>query len=265
MRRQIFLTNIFQVSLASFLCSIVGGWPLKMAAEELKIPEGLGLPQRREGGGTRGECLQAKRIASIVPRSRMGMTVTGSPTLFVYLPPSKPDWENTLKGAEFGIEDENGNPVYESILVLDDRPGVVAISLPNQSEAPRLEVGKIYKWYFHVICDLKNEPQDRSSPHYVGGGIQRIKINEVLTSQLEGVSDSERASIYAREGIWYETLKTLAQLRRDRPNDLELAANWASLLASVGLADLAEEPLIDCCTVGEGDRLVSSPPANDRE
>lgn len=236
---------------------MVGSWPLKMIADELKVPVGLGLPQRREGGATRGECLQTKRITSIVPRSGMGVTVTGSPTFFVYVPPSKENWEDTIKGAELSIQDEKGNEVYQSIIVLENRPGVVGISLPKQSDGLQLEVGKIYKWYFHVICDLKHEPEDRSSPHYVGGGIQRVEMNRVLMSQLAGVSDSERATIYAREGIWYETLKTLAQLRRDRPNDLELAANWASLLASVGLADLAEEPLTDCCRIGEGDMTTA--------
>ena len=257
MRRQIFRSNIFRASLALFLGLLVGGRPVKIVADDLKLPVGLGLPQRREGGGTRGECLQAKQIASIVPKSRMGTTATGDPTFFVYLPSSKESWEDTLKGAEFGIEDENGNEVYQKILVLKNNSGIVDISLSDLPDAPTLEVGKIYKWYFHVICDLKNDPQDRSSPHFVGGGVQRIELREALKSQLAQVSDSERATIYAREGIWYETLKTMAQLRRDRPNDLELAANWASILASVGLADLAEEPLTGCCTLDDGDRAVS--------
>jgi hypothetical protein len=39
-------------------------------------------------------------------------------------------------------------------------------------------------------------------------------------------------------------LASLAQLRRDNPNDAELAQFWARLLSDVGLADVAKEPLV---------------------
>jgi len=49
---------------------------------------------------------------------------------------------------------------------------------------------------------------------------------------------------YARNGIWYETLATLAEMRRLAPNDSRLTTEWTQLLQSQGLESIADQPLV---------------------
>lgn len=45
------------------------------------------------------------------------------------------------------------------------------------------------------------------------------------------------------EGIWYETISILAQLREEQPEDSNLFSIWETVLTSVGLESLAQAEL----------------------
>jgi hypothetical protein len=53
--------------------------------------------------------------------------------------------------------------------------------------------------------------------------------------------------VYAKAGIWQETISILAQLRHDRPSDRNINAAWKELLESVNLTEIANAPLVECC------------------
>lgn len=251
--------GIIRKGVASFLGLLVFSWPTGILAGPLNLPEQVGLPGRREGGGTRGECLRGKMLTAIVPKSNTGKTLSEYPTFFVYVPASLQSWADTVKGAEFGIEDENGNEIYSDVVTLPDNYGIVSVSIPSTPNAPKLEVGKNYTWYFHVICDWQNNPLDRSSIHYVESRIQRVEPSEELAIWLKEKSARDRVDMLAEKGMWYDMIATLAELRRDRPGDLLLAAEWARLLRhdQVQLSDLAEEPLVNCCTANSSNPIIS--------
>ncbi|MGK7902791.1 MAG: DUF928 domain-containing protein [Hormoscilla sp.] len=246
---------------ASFLGLLVCSWPAGILAGPLNLPEDVGLPGRREGGGTRGECLRGRKLTAIMPKSNTGKTISEYPTFFVYVPESLQGWANTVKGAEFGIEDENGNEIYSKEVTLPSDYGIVSVSIPSTPDAPKLEVGKHYTWYFHVICDWENNPLDRSSIHYVESGIQRVEPSDELVRGLRQKSARDRVDMYGEEGMWFDLVATLAELRRTHSEDLLLAAEWARLFRHdlVQLYDLAEEPLVNCCTSDSSDRIISGP------
>ena len=250
---------IIRKGVASFLGLLVCSWPTGILAGPLNLPDDVGLPGRREGGGTRGECLRGKRLTAIVPQSNKGKTISEHPTFFVYVPASLQSWADTLKGAEFGIEDENGNEIYSDVVALPSDYGIVSVSIPSSSDTPKLEVGKHYTWYFHVICDWENNPLDRSSIHYVESRIQRVEASDELARGLKEKSARDRVEMYGEKGMWFDLLKTLAELRRDHPGDLLLAAEWARLFRNeqVQLSDLAEEPLVNCCTEDSSNPIIS--------
>ncbi|NJL09662.1 MAG: DUF928 domain-containing protein [Calothrix sp. SM1_7_51] len=50
-------------------------------------------------------------------------------------------------------------------------------------------------------------------------------------------------SLYAANGIWFDSITLLAQLRQKNPNDSSLAADWQSLLQSIKLENLAPASL----------------------
>jgi hypothetical protein len=114
----------------------------------------------------------------------------------------------------------------------------MAIQLP--ADAPPLEMGKTYKWSFAIACDSSLRPD---SP-LVEGQIQRVEMNSALNNQLEKATALEKAALYGKAGIWYETLSILSDLRRNQPENADIAANWADLLKSVELDAIATQPLI---------------------
>ncbi|MCC3431376.1 MAG: DUF928 domain-containing protein, partial [Microcoleus sp. PH2017_03_ELD_O_A] len=52
------------------------------------------------------------------------------------------------------------------------------------------------------------------------------------------------AIAYAKNGIWYDTISTLAQMRRQAPDDPMLKAEWTQLLNSQKLESIAYKPLV---------------------
>jgi Domain of Unknown Function (DUF928) len=73
----------------------------------------------------------------------------------------------------------------------------------------------------------------------VGGWIERAEPNDTLKQQLANLAPVERASLYAKQGFWYDALTTLVELQKTQPNDPALAASWAALMQSVGLDAIA--------------------------
>lgn len=67
----------------------------------------------------------------------------------------------------------------------------------------------------------------------------------MLKSQLAKAALRDRVALYAANGIWFEALNTAGELRRRNPND----TSWAALLQAVGLNNLANEPIVECCNL----------------
>jgi hypothetical protein len=91
------------------------------------------------------------------------------------------------------------------------------------------------------MCDNKLRPD---SP-IIAGYIERVQPESELTAQLEGATPVEMAALYGKAGIWYETIATLAQLRKAEPQDRELMNAWNSILNSVGLEKVADARLME--------------------
>ncbi len=221
-------------------------------------PPERGAPSgRRRGGASRsGQCPAVDQpLTALVPATQKtlaqgqggnpalttlesvwGLTLAQSPILWFYVPyaltPKLP--------LELVLQDEHDNYVLKtSFTATQTQPGIVSFRLPS-TPAP-LEVGKMYHWYFLIDCDP-------DAPALVEGWIQRSAINPTLISQLHKATPRQRIALYAANGIWYNALTTLAELRSANPQDATLSQEWVSLLHSVGLDAIAREPLIHCCT-----------------
>ena len=133
--------------------------------------------------------------------------------------------------------DESDRQVYDKTFKTTATSGIISLSLPNSAQ---LEMGKKYHWYLSVICNA----QDRADDISVDGWIQRVKPNPTLASKLAKVAPSQRAGVYAQADLWQEALTTLVEIRYSRPYDRGIAAQWTSLLQSVGLENLSQEPVI---------------------
>jgi len=261
---------LFRVGLFSCLTFTLA-WSLPaIALEQLNLPDNIGLPGRREGGGTRSPCLMADRsrsdelkIQAIVPQSLGGKTASVNPAFFVYIPP------NNAQAAEFGIEDANGKTLYSQSIKQPISSGVISFNLPSE-QASQLQMGQDYYWYFQLICDANMNQGLGTRDDFAEGWVRRVKLDEALEQKIAAASPRDRIELYAKEGLWYELLETLAQLRRELPANSSqartLANEWASVLRheKVQLDKLAQEPLVACCSAkSEGqttfsrDRLLS--------
>jgi hypothetical protein len=197
------------------------------------VPTG---PDNRQGATHRGEaCPQDLSIIPLIPKSNDGLTLGESPTFFAYVSPSATQVEFTLQAP-----DEKGTEVYKTTFKVD-KPGIVEVSIPAIGDRQKtLEIGQRYQWSFSVVCDRK----DRSGDYFVYGMVQRTEPQETLKNDLTNADPMARAMAYAKNGIWYETLATLAQMRRLAPDDSRLSAEWTQLLQSQGLESIADQPLV---------------------
>jgi hypothetical protein len=200
-------------------------------------PPEQGVPGRREGGGTRGlECTATNALTALIPQSTMGQTISAKPTFFYYLPAA------IDKTVQFELADETDKTLYKkSFRLVTSRGGIVSISLGSDSNSPALEVGKNYQWYFTIKCNPKNYRDEV----LVSGWINRTALAPTVKIQLDRSPDPRaKLSIFAQQGLWYEYLATLAQLRVESPSDASLALKWSEVLSSVELRKIAQEPLV---------------------
>jgi hypothetical protein len=166
----------------------------------------------------------------------IGLTLGESPTFFAYVSHSSTQVEFTLQA-----NDQKGTEVYKTTFKVD-KPGIVEVSIPAIGDRQKsLEIGQRYQWSFSVACD---EMRDPSGNYFVNGMVQRIEPQETLKNDLANPDPMARAIAYAKNGIWYETLATLAQMRRLAPDDSRLRAEWTQLLQSQGLESIADQPLV---------------------
>ena len=212
--------------------------------------KGTPLSGRRQGAASRGQCaaVVGEPLTALVPatwkylgkqpeklsldawQAVWGLTTSQSPTLWFYNPYSL----TSKLPITFVLEDEQGRNIYKtSFAAPGTQPGVVGFRLPSTAQ---IDVGKKYRWYFSVDCDTV-------APALVQGWIQRVAINPHLLSQLQLATPRQRVALYASNGIWYEALTRLAELRAANPKDFVLLNDWISLLDSVGLEAVAHQPL----------------------
>lgn len=205
-------------------------------------PPGGGAPQGTRGGASRGDviCTQNPTAPSrqqfmlLTPAdSNYGLTLAGHPRLFAYIPPT------TARQAFFSLKNEDGGVVYQTRFAIAGNGGVVQLNLPES--IPALVVGKNYQWGIAVLCSGKLRPD---SPN-ISAWVKRVEPVGKLGEQLPSSPSLEQVKLYGTNGIWYDTLATLADLKLSQSSDTSLTQTWNDLLGAVGLGEVASQPLVE--------------------
>lgn len=210
-----------------------------------KLPS-RGAPKGRRSAGKRDSaCLKldlGNEVTALVPEpepeSAFGLTIAEHPTFWFYLPfAPKPQ---VTEEVEFVLVDtETEEDIYRTTFTLQATPGIIGIPLP--ADRPALEVGKQYRWNLSYIC----QPENRQEDIAVDGVVERVALDSSVSKQLRvAKTKRDRISVYAANGLWYDTLTALAQLYRSQPQDKTLKADWFDLLKSVGLENLVQKPIV---------------------
>jgi hypothetical protein len=201
-------------------------------------PPGGSAPSGR-GGASRGEVACSanpiefsRRFVPLTPvDSNYGLTLSEHPTFFVNIPPS------SAQKAFFSLKDETGKVHYQTVLPINQQGGIMRIALP-QSVSP-LMINRRYQWGVATLCSGKLKPD---SP-FVSSWVQRVEPSTTLINELAKSTPIDRAAVYSTNGIWYDTLTTIADTRQQQPNNATLLSTWSTLLKSVGLSEIASQPL----------------------
>jgi len=212
-------------------------------------PQGPGdpTPTNTQGGATRGPCLKkdSKPLRALLPPSKMGETLAEYPTISWYMPEVSAD-DASAPAVQFVLKDANNQEIYSATYPLaksaegvEGAPGGI-MSLTVAKGYP-LKIGQEYHWELTVMCDSTDA--DMADNMIEDGRIKRVEPDPTLAVRLQQATPQDRVALYATEKLWYETVATLIELRRDRPNDTNLADAWGKLLASVGLDIISKEPL----------------------
>ncbi|MBE9199444.1 MULTISPECIES: DUF928 domain-containing protein [unclassified Nodularia (in: cyanobacteria)] len=180
---------------------------------------------------------------AVVPITQVwGLTNTENPNFLFFVPYNA----SSIANIEFVLQEQTENKsktLYRTSLKPPESPGIISVNLPP-SEAS-LQVGKMYHWFFkvRVQCDQKQP----TKLDYADGWVQRINQNSTLTAQLQQATLPQQATLYAANGVWYDAIMSLAELRFSNPQNETFLAQWTTLLDSAGLEEIANQPLINCC------------------
>lgn len=199
-------------------------------------PPSGGAPKGR-GGASRGDAVCSsdpetfiQRFTTLAPSdSNYGLTVSQRPTLFAYIPPT------SAQKAFFTIKEEHGRVHHQMMLPIASKGGILRIDLPQS--APPLKLGQRYQWGIALLCKGKLRPD---SP-FVSSWVQRVELPTSLTGKISPSASMEQVALYGANGIWYDMLATLADLKQQQPNNSGLQSRWSELLSSAGLGAIAQE------------------------
>jgi Domain of Unknown Function (DUF928) len=165
-----------------------------------------------------------------------GITANEHPTLWFYIPYN----QNSISRIDFILSDGDNlinRTVYQNAIQSPTQPGIINFSLP-QTSTP-LAIDKLYQWELKLT--MKRQLDREIS---VKGWIQRSDLNSDLSARIKQATPDRQAVLYAENGFWYDALSTLAELRRDRSQDLAILQDWKNILNSVDLGKLANKPFV---------------------
>ena len=248
------------LSVATLLATAVlpGLWTRSVSAQELPPlpiefnPDNLINPGRpggrRRGGGSRGSCQTEIPLSAIayattqtideLGESRMvesvgALTTQPRPILWFYLPAEVPEM-----AAELVVQDSREQVVFQGLLTDEtERDGIVGLELETD-----LRVGEPYQWFLTIDCDETERVT-------VNGWVERRTVGADALRTLSQATERNRVALYAEYGFWQDAVSELAQLRFFETEDEAIAREWGRMLSAMDLGELAEVPILPCCSV----------------
>jgi hypothetical protein len=164
---------------------------------------------------------------AILPETNLGLTVSNSPVIFVYIPENSSD---SPRVGQLSIDNQDDQELYSRTLPLTQDRGILMLKLP---EKINLSVGESYKWKFSLI-DKNGNNQNK----FAAGWIQKVPLdNNLVKANSEKEETWAAINLFAEEGIWQDTLEKLALLHLNNPEDQQIQREWTELLKSVGLKE----------------------------
>lgn len=191
-----------------------------------KPPADAGNIPTRVSGGARGGGVDTSLFA-LVP-DHVALTTKAQPSLFWFQSrPATAKLELTL------VEPKKAKPLVALTSELANKAGIHRVKLANYKV--ELQPDVLYEWVVAIVPDAEN----RSKDVIAKGTIKRIKAPDDVAKSVENADDTDRAAIYAQNGIWYDALEALTNAIEAHPDNASLREQRASLLRQIGLPEAA--------------------------
>ena len=233
---KLFLTSVCSCLVASTVVAPISNLFTDSAQAQSRrvryvAPNNLDAPKASASGISRSGCTETDKICLIallpnlkLEASPIPQTISERPTIYLLTP--KVDNGTVV----FRMSEENGltsKRIYRKSFSINNQDGIIAFKIPD--DAPILEVDKKYKLQFDV--EYKTEGSKT-----VFGYIKRVLPSQKLVDQLKTPTKPiDLAALYAQEGLWFETMQTLAEAQLTLPQSPEITEEWLELLKSAKL------------------------------
>jgi hypothetical protein len=197
-------------------------------------------PKKTIGAATRnnniGLCpndnqVEENYLMPLISSSENNVTKKKRPTFFVYIPTT------SARQISLTIKDETEDYYYQNSFPITATSEIIGIQLPK--EAKELRSDRTYTWSITVVCDKHKQPGDP----FVSGEIRQLQSDAIDNSSSDIITLEERINSDAQKGIWYDTLESLAALKKQYPQDSSVNTMWENLLKSVELDSISNRPL----------------------
>jgi hypothetical protein len=205
-------------------------------------PKDPSAPLVSRGAVVRGICPESSCLIAVMPGTRFSLdhfptTIAAHPTFYFNTKTVGIRAQFVLYEIQSSVLSET-DIIYKTSFIINGDPGIISFTLPPT--APALEVNKIYRWKLFTYAN---------GAKIIKGFVARVEPTAMLLEQLKQAPPLERAAIYAKAGIWLETVKALADQKYIDPKNQEILAQWSDLLTSVELEKIISQPIVSCCNV----------------
>ena len=208
------------------------------------IPPVEDAPQKgRIHTSERPDCPESDQVlTAIVPRWNLALTISESPTFWFYIPYAS----NAIESVAIVLWDGEQNKIDQISVSVESTPGIINIKLPQTT----LNIDQKYRVDFALTCKA-SDSNSKGGKLTVTTFLKRIDLEDDLAHRLKlATTPRQKYTLYAANGIWYEALTELAELKKSQNNDPQVNQDWQAFLSQseIDLPELISEKIVDCCT-----------------
>ncbi len=190
----------------------------------------------------RPDCPESdKLLTAIVPKWNLALTMSESPNYWFYIPYAS----NMIDSVAIVLWDEEQNKIDQTTVIVKNTPGIINIKLPQTT----LDIDQRYRVDFSITCKATNS-DGKGGKITVRTWLKRVDLDYNLASKLKAATTPrEKYILYAANGIWYEALTELTELRKSPNEDRQVIQDWQDFLSQseIDLPELISEPIVSCC------------------
>jgi hypothetical protein len=158
------------------------------------------------------------------------------------MPPS------SVRYVELEITTEEDMLLYRTTFCIDGKGGIYSMALPANAGIPALETGKAYRWALYVYCQSDDETLDPA--FNFGVDLGRANVSSYISREPDRSTRSATWTEQVKADLpdfWLDALNTLLTQYCQDPRSATFAEQWKQALSSIGLPELADEPIRVTC------------------